>query len=115
VRVPPVDTATNAVRAYIVAEAQKQEWRGYREGSMKPLLIFLPLLLAGCDGATVLLVHPKTGEQITCRGYFPVVDSIQASTCATRYEALGFIRAENLTPQQKEQISKPTAATTGEP
>jgi hypothetical protein len=88
---------------------------GYREGSMKPLLIFLPLLLAGCDGATVLLVHPKTGEQITCRGYFPVVDSIQASTCATRYEALGFIRAENLTPQQKEQISKPTAATTGEP
>ena len=28
---------------------------------MKPLLIFLPLLLAGCAGATVLLVHPKTG------------------------------------------------------
>ncbi len=76
---------------------------------MKPLLIFLPLLLAGCgDGATVLLVHPKTGEQITCRGYVPVLDSIQASTCATRYERLGFIRAENLTPQQKEQIAKPT-------
>jgi len=75
---------------------------------MKPLLIFLPLLLAGCDGATVLLVHPKTGEQITCRGYFPVVDSIQASTCASLHEVVGFIRAENLTPQQKEQISKPT-------
>ena len=82
---------------------------GYREGSMKPLLIFLPLLLAGCgDVATVLLVHPKTGEQITCRGYFPVVDSVQAHSCATRYETLGFIRAENLTPQQKEQIAKPT-------
>jgi hypothetical protein len=75
---------------------------------MKPLLIFLPLLLAGCDYATVLLVRPTTGEQITCRGYFPVVDSIQASSCATRYETLGFIRAENLTPQQKEQIAKPT-------
>jgi len=77
---------------------------------MKPLLIFLPLLLAGCgDYATVLLVHPKTGQQITCRGYFPVLDSIQASTCASRYEkTLGFIRAENLTPQQKEQIAKPT-------
>ena len=76
---------------------------------MKPLLIFLPLLLAGCDYATVLLVHPNTGEQITCRGYVPILDSIQASTCATRYETtLGFIRAENLTPQQKEQIAKPT-------
>ena len=75
---------------------------------MKPLLIFLPLLLAGCDYATVLLVRPKTGEQITCQGYFPVIDSIQASSCATRYETLGFIRAENLTPQQKEQIAKPT-------
>ena len=75
---------------------------------MKPFLIFLPLLLAGC-GATVLLVHPKTGERITCRGYYPLLDSIQASTCATRYETtLGFIRAENLTPQQKEQIAKPT-------
>jgi len=87
----------------------------YIEGSMKPLLIFLPLLLAGCDFATILLVHPKTGQQITCRGYVPVLDSIQASSCAKRYEALGFIRAENLTPQPKEQISKPTAATTGEP
>lgn len=77
--------------------------------NMKSLLIFLPLLLAGCD-ATVLLVHPKTGEQITCRGYYPLLDSIQASTCATRYEMLGFIRAENLTPQQKEQISKPADA-----
>jgi hypothetical protein len=73
---------------------------------MKPLLIFLPLLLAGCDLATVLLVNPKSGEQITCRGYFPLVDSIQASSCATRYETLGFIRAENLTPQQKEQMVK---------
>jgi hypothetical protein len=91
------------------AGSKEAKIEGYREGSMKPLLIFLPLLLAGCgDVATVLLVHPKTGEQITCRGYFPVVDSIQASTCASRYETLGYIRAENLTPQQKEQIPKPT-------
>ena len=90
------------------AGSKEAKIEGYREGSMKPLLIFLPLLLAGCDYATVLLVRPTTGEQITCRGYFPVVDSIQASSCATRYETLGFIRAENLTPQQKEQIPKPT-------
>jgi hypothetical protein len=50
------------------AGSKEAKIEGYREGSMKPLLIFLPLLLAGCgDGATVLLVHPKTGEQITCR------------------------------------------------
>ena len=90
------------------AGSKEAKIEGYREGRMKPLLIFLPLLLAGCDYATVLLVRPTTGEQITCRGYFPVVDSIQASSCATRYETLGFIRAENLTPQQKEQIAKPT-------
>lgn len=90
------------------AGSKEAKIEGYREGSMKPLLIFLPLLLAGCDYATVLLVRPTTGEQITCRGYFPVIDSIQASSCATRYETLGFIRAENLTPQQKEQIAKPT-------
>lgn len=77
---------------------------------MKPLLIFLMALLAGCGG-TVLLVHPKTGERIACRGRagHPVLDSIQASDCAGQYEALGFIRAENLTPTQKDQISKPTA------
>lgn len=77
---------------------------------MKTLLIFLVVLLVGCGG-TVLLVHPQTGERITCRGggFHPALDPIQASGCAGQYEALGFIRAENLTPQQKDQISKPTA------
>ena len=71
---------------------------------MKPLLIFLPLLLAGCDYATVLLVRPTTGEQITCRGYFPVVDSIQASNCAFRYETLGFIRLRTLRLSKKNRF-----------
>jgi hypothetical protein len=71
--------------------------------------IALSLLLIGCGGH-VVLVHPKTGERITCRGTtgHPVLDTVQASNCAGQYEALGFIRAENLTQQQKEMISKPT-------
>lgn len=73
-------------------------------------LIALALLFTGCGGH-VILVHPKTGERISCRGAtgHPVLNAMQASDCAGQYEALGFIRAENLTPQQKEQISKPTA------
>lgn len=78
---------------------------------MNLLLICLLVFLTACGSSTVLLVHPKTGERITCRGrgYHPVIDPLEASNCAGQYEALGFIRAENLTPQQKEQISKPTA------
>lgn len=73
-------------------------------------LIALALLLIGCGGH-VILVHPKTGERITCRGTtgHPVLNAMQASDCAGQYEALGFIRAENLTPEQREMISKPTA------
>jgi hypothetical protein len=80
--------------------------------SMKPLLIFLSLLLASCSGIllgeSVPLVHPKTGERITCRaGYHPVPDSIQAASC-DRYETLGFIRVENLTLEQNAQAFEPT-------
>jgi len=38
-----------------------------------------------------------------------VIDGRQASDCAGQYEALGFVRAENLTAVQKEAVSKPTA------
>jgi len=78
---------------------------------MKLLLIFLLILLTGCGSGMVILVNPKTNERITCQGRaaHPVLNRIQASDCAGQYEALGFIRAENLTPEQKEQISKPTA------
>lgn len=77
---------------------------------MKSSMIFLLALLVGCSG-TVLLIHPQTGERITCRGRanHPVLGYMQASDCADQYEALGFIRAENLTAQQKEPVSKPTA------
>jgi hypothetical protein len=76
-----------------------------------PALLLLGLLI-GCGGSHLLLVHPKTGERVTCRGSagHPVLDAMQASGCADQYEALGFIRAEKLTPEQKEMISKPTAA-----
>jgi len=68
------------------------------------------LFLIGCSGSYLVLVHPKTGKRITCQGQagHPVLDSMQASDCAGQYEALGFIRAEKLTPKQKEMISKPT-------
>ena len=72
------------------------------------LAVSLAVFLAGC---TVVMVHPKTGERVVCksgRGH-PLILYIQASDCANQYEALGFVRAGNLTPQQAAMVSKPTA------
>ena len=72
------------------------------------LAVSVALFLAGC---TVVLVHPKTGERVACRSGsgHPLILYVQASDCAGQYEALGFIRAADLTPQQRVQVSKPTA------
>ena len=69
------------------------------------------LSLSGCGPSMFLLVHPNTGERITCHGHntHPVIDAIQAGQCADQYEALGFVRAENLTAAQRATVSKPTA------
>jgi hypothetical protein len=83
---------------------------------MNKLLIVGSLFLAGCatGPTTIILVHPTTAERVRCEFYsnpHPMAvleDQRRTENCARQYEGLGFIRAENLTPQQKEIISKPT-------
>ena len=78
------------------------------------ITLIAALVLSACGGTmSVLLVHPKTGERIICRGsgYHPVIDVKQARDCASQYESLGFVRPENLSPDQRDGlVSKPTAA-----
>lgn len=72
---------------------------------MKTLLVTaMVLLLVGCG--PVLLVHPKTGERITCHASqrHPFLDSMESSACARQYEALGFVRAEDLTADQRANL-----------
>jgi hypothetical protein len=55
-----------------------------------------------------LLVNPKTGERVSCRAY-AVVDQFQRENCVQQYEWLGFVQAQNLTPEQRDNLpAKPT-------
>jgi len=75
---------------------------------MKPLLALSLLFLTACG--PVLLVHPKTGERVSCRhsARHPLIDALEASSCARQYESLGFVRAGELTADQRATIqSKP--------
>ena len=87
---------------------------------MKKLIsiIVLPVII-GCVGPRViLLVHPRSGELVKCtpyvgQGYVGEQPStLRADAlvrdCAQQYEALGYIRAENLTPEQKATITPRT-------
>jgi hypothetical protein len=75
------------------------------------ILLIGILSISGCipsGPSMTLLVNPKTGERITCRAY-AVVDQFQRENCVKEYEAVGFIQAQNLTPEQRENLpAKPT-------
>lgn len=85
---------------------------------MTKLLIVASLLLAGCatGPTTIILVHPTSAERVRCEFYsnpHPMAvleDQRRTENCAQQYEGLGFVRATNLTADQKAALSsKPTA------
>ena len=54
------------------------------------------------------LVNPKTAERITCHAY-AVVDQFHRENCVKEYEGIGFVQAQNLTPEQRDSLPpKPT-------
>ena len=87
---------------------------------MKATLLICCLILAGCGSAAVMLVHPKTAERVNCTDtsepliasrpafYYYVGRSLfgrdRVADCAKQYEGLGFVRAENLTEEQRANI-----------
>ncbi len=84
-------------------------------------LLFVVLgfcFLAGCT-SMVVLVHPDTKERVTCAPTMALPRNTIAAVmrytdvegCAKQYEGLGFVRAENLTPEQRAKIrSRPLPA-----
>ncbi len=67
----------------------------------------------------VVLVHPDTRERVTCAPTTALPENVVAAMmrysdvegCAEQYEGLGFVRAENLTPEQRAKIrSRPLPA-----
>ena len=67
------------------------------------------LLLIGCASPFVLLVNPKNGTTVECSGMgrgatSAIMVSNHVDSCVRQYEALGFIRAEQLTDEQRKTI-----------
>lgn len=77
---------------------------------MKTLLAAGSLFLVACAAPFVLLVNPKNGTSVECSGVgYGLVPAIavsnQADSCVKQYEALGYIKAENLTAEQRETLN----------
>ena len=86
-----------------------------REWTRKMIVILILLMGILSTSACIpsgpsmtLLVNPKTGERITCRAVV-VVDQFRRENCVQEYEGLGFVQAQNLTPEQRDNLpAKPT-------
>jgi hypothetical protein len=70
------------------------------------LSILVCLLVAGCASPFVLLVNPKTSLSVECSGVgrglaSAIAVSNQVDNCVKQYENLGYVRADNLTPEQR--------------
>jgi hypothetical protein len=97
-----------AWRLFVAAEG----FAAHGEINMKRVS-FLLLFLFGCGPHMTLLVHPKTGERIVCRAglneYGMPVGQNQRQNCVEQHEFLGFVQAQNLTPEQRATlVPRPT-------
>jgi len=78
---------------------------------MRSLVILAALMLAGCAMATpnIILVQPRSGDFVQCSstgvGFTgaPLANSY-VEGCVKQYEAIGFVQAEKLTPEEKSKI-----------
>jgi hypothetical protein len=86
---------------------------------LAPLIIPIGFGIVGCAAPTVLLVHQTTGQLHECRStgrYAPtlvgqIVTNQEIESCAKQYEALGYVRATNLSTQQKAALASPQPST----
>ena len=72
-------------------------------------VIAAAFLFAGCASPFVLLVNLKNGTTVECSGMArgitsAVMVSNQVSSCVRQYEALGFVRADQLTEEQRKTL-----------
>jgi hypothetical protein len=70
----------------------------------RPYILLMGILsISACGPSMTLLVNPKTGERITCRAVV-LVDQFRRENCVQEYEGLGFVQAQNLTPEQRDSL-----------
>ncbi len=78
---------------------------------MRMLLCFtVALIMAGCGPAYILLANPRTKDIKQCsarevglvRATAVLIAAVEQ--CATQFEALGYVRVENLTPEQRSNM-----------
>jgi hypothetical protein len=85
-----------------------------------PVTVFI--LLTGCASPFVLMVNPKTSQSVECSGVgrglvSAIAVSNHVDNCVKQYEGLGYVRADNLTTEQRATINAapPTAQHRVEP
>jgi|SRR4029450_10964669 hypothetical protein len=66
-------------------------------------------LFAACVSPFILLVNPKNGTTVECSGMGRGITSAvmvnnQVNSCVRQYEALGYVRADQLTEEQRKTI-----------
>jgi len=74
------------------------------------LFAILMLLVISCSSPFVLMANPKTGETAECSGVgIGVIRAIavshQVDNCVTQYQALGYVRADQLTDEQRATLN----------
>ncbi len=83
--------------------------RQHKEKMRKLLFFAMSLLFMGCGLSYILLVDPKTRDLKRCSAsevgvYGQPALSRAVESCAKQFEALGYVRAENLTPEQRSNL-----------
>jgi hypothetical protein len=92
-----------------------------REWTRKMIVILILLMgilsISACIPGgphMTLLVNPKTGERVECRAAtdpqgIVVIEQAKRINCVQQYEGLGFVQAQNLTSEQRDNLpAKPT-------
>ena len=74
----------------------------------------LPLGLTGCGPLIMatMMIHPRTGERITCRPFPTYYDQGERINCVIMHQQIGFVDIMELTPEQRETITPRSSATT---
>lgn len=91
--------------------------------TMRSLVILAALMLAGCApmaAPNIILVQPRSGDFIQCSstGVGFGAESMANSyveNCVKQWEAIGFVQAEKLTPEEKSKIPPGGTMTPGSP
>jgi hypothetical protein len=72
------------------------------------LMLFLAVI-AACGPTMTVMIHPKTGERVTCRPTMhPAgipINQAEREDCVNQYSAIGFVEAEKLTPEERSMLS----------